>query len=531
MITRLKNEINKNNLHLAGAILIIILVASFLVETLTPVGVATSPDSLSYIYAAKKIKEGEGVIIPEMRLEKPGFEAPMTAWPPFYPIALSIVISDKYAEKSVSVFNAGCLIMLGLLFLYGSSSFNNLKISLMGTLLLLIQSPILTVYTYAWSEVLFLPLIFGSFIFAYKVLDGQKSSIVALILLFVAACYTRYSGLFFLLPMLMMLSTTQSLIKEKVTYIFKIGLIIFALLSPMIVRNIMQSGFIGGADRLSSDSKFVDNMVDIGNLVGLHFFGWPQWWISLSGVVLLSWFFILIAKKHDHEIKNDIYKIGWPLIWVISYLVTVALIRSIKSFDAIDTRLISPVVPFLTLSLIGLLSVSLKWGKTPFVPAALFFWSGLLVLLGATTYSHAVVNWRNDNTPKFTSTIGYTYNNFTDSAIYPMVASLYANIQNMTQLSNPVVVFEGACCAVFLKQVTMDAKVKWLPAALNVEHIKQINNLGAGVIVIVTEQGLDDFRRFYKDDFHKLYIKPIQEGKVGWFIELPLLIPVGEFNE
>jgi NADH:ubiquinone oxidoreductase subunit 6 (subunit J) len=106
MIKHQENQ--RQSIEVTLAALIILVAASLLIIYITPYGLATTPDSARYIEVAKNLQQGNGLVVNNYSLKPTEKYLPLTAWPPLYPILLSIFISP---EKS-DVFTASQLAII-----------------------------------------------------------------------------------------------------------------------------------------------------------------------------------------------------------------------------------------------------------------------------------------------------------------------------------------------------------------------------------------------------------------------------------
>ncbi len=142
-------------------IIFICLFALIVVSVITPYGSATTPDSISYLDCASNIKKGNGIVFTDHSLinaNKRSFNK-LTWWPPMYAVALALFSSNISNTISASYLSSFLLfISAGIVYLILSASIR-WYVALIAALLFCISLPILTTYTYAWSETLFIPML------------------------------------------------------------------------------------------------------------------------------------------------------------------------------------------------------------------------------------------------------------------------------------------------------------------------------------------------------------------------------------
>lgn len=510
---------NEKILYYIVLLFLVVSISCLLVMTLTPKGVATTPDSLSYIYAAKSKASSGWMQLPDFSLDSTSFEKPMMAWPPLYPTVLSMVVSNDNPEKSLRLLNLAFLIFLSLFFILNILEFGNIKLAISGVVLLLLQVPIMTVYAYAWSETLFLPLILAAYLYTYKYIFSEKKLHILCALFFlVAGCYTRYIGLVFLIPMILMLWCGDLSHRKKAIQTIWIIAVVSGCLMPLYLRNMSLSSSFSGVVRPPSSSDFFENVTNLAGLLSLHFFGTTLWQMPVIFLSIIAAYFLIRKIK-----INSICVIFFPIMWAGIYFGSLIILRSWKEFDELDTRLISPAIPFLVLGLFGLIHL-FNFRKFPAIIIVMVIgWIALMVILSLGSYKQALANWRDYQSPMFISTIGKVYNNFTGRPDSAFIVDVYTTIKNQTHSSNPIIILDDVRPVFF--QHLSGARIKTLPDKLDIDAIQKINKLGVGVILIITPRGDQIIQAYYKDKASELFLKEdsLLYGAKLIMLPLPLL--------
>jgi hypothetical protein len=181
---------NISNLRNSNVIVIILAICSgaFLYFT-TPYGLGLSPDSVVYIKAAQGVLDGNG-----MRYFT-------SQWPPLYPSLIAAIglLSRQEALGAARLLQSMLftLMILGTFYYLKSISGKSKFIALSITILLVLQSPILYVVYYCWSELLFIIFVVADIFVLQQLIKSQSSSkllITALLILSIFAVFTRYIG-------------------------------------------------------------------------------------------------------------------------------------------------------------------------------------------------------------------------------------------------------------------------------------------------------------------------------------------------
>lgn len=496
----------------------------FITLSLTPYGIATTVDSLSYLHAAKSVAQGKGVVVPDTDLASDAMEKPMTWWPPLYPVALSPFAATGSPEQGARIFNGIMLTTLSVTFLLLVARLGSPLLGLLGALWLAIQVPTLTLYTYAWSETLFLPLVLASYLFAIRYWEQNKTrDLVVATLLLSAACYTRYIGLAFVLPLAVMAWHGQT---NRRTQLLRAGAVAgFVLLSltPLFFRNISLSGDVSGLERAKATSSILANLTTAGDLLGMQLLGGVPGLVFILALAALFGGGLLVfahlrRKKDVVSAKKSLDDILLPLFWALSYLGSIVILRSLKEFD-LDTRTLSPVLPFAALCVAALTLwltrvTRREWVALPFVAWALF-----LAMQGAAGYAAALSSWRNLQEPGFLAHDRSHYGNVGTVAQFMWMQPAYRDLSRRFQ--NPVVVIENYRPVVFAHLT--NAPVKAFPAVLDDTAIERINRLGNGFVIITSDTGLLALEKYYARPANTL--NPLPEFQRYNVVVFPLPLP------
>jgi hypothetical protein len=227
-------------------------------------GIGVSPDSVTYISAARNMVQGHGFISYEM--------LPVTDFPFAYPFFLTIIsfFTRLDALQFGSVLN-GFLFAL-LLYICGSIMNGFEKYSGWYKRILLccfLFSPALQeVYSFLWSETIFLLLILlftvsmATYLRKKEILWLLVSAVVCAL-----ACLTRYAGVFLVLTgsVLIFFNSTANW-RMRIVHCFIFGSISVSLLAINIIRNFSLTGLAAGT-RYRNDSGLLKIMEYFGGVV------------------------------------------------------------------------------------------------------------------------------------------------------------------------------------------------------------------------------------------------------------------------
>lgn len=505
-------------------LLVVTLFCGFITFSLTPYGVATTVDSLGYLHAARSVAQGNGVMVPDTDLASDAMEKPMTWWPPLYPVALSPFAATGSVERGARLFNGLMLIALSVTFLLLLARLGSPLLGLAGAVWLTIQVPTLTLYTYAWSETLFLPLVLASYLFALRYREQQKTRELVIAALFLtAACYTRYIGLAFVLPLAVMAWHGHKNLRAQLLRVTAVGGFILLSLLPLFLRNVSLTGEASGLERANTGSSILANLNAAGDLLGVHLLGGaPGWLVILALAALVCGALLIVVhlkRKNDAaSASNSLTDILLPLFWALSYLVTIVVLRSFKEFD-LDLRMVSPVIPFVALG-VAAMAVWLtrithrRWSALPFVAWALF-----LAIQGVMSYATALSNWRNLREPGFLADARQRYGNVGTVPQFMWMQPVYRELSR--RFNNPAVVIDNYRPVVFVHLT--HAPVKAFPAVVDDASIERINRLGNGFVIITSDEGLLALEKYYARPAATL--RPLPEFQRYSVVVFPLPLP------
>lgn len=183
----MKLKIKKYGLN---SLFIFSLIAFFIIVYVSMrLGPGLSPDSISYVKAAKGLAEGNGIIYFTSQ------------WPPLYPLILSLVSTIFNAE----VLQAGRIIqsilyLLNILIIYKficKLKFVNSKLFCIGiSFIICLHGTINYIHYYTWSEALFISLVMVNLLTLIRVVNHGNFNryFFLLLILSTLALYTRYIG-------------------------------------------------------------------------------------------------------------------------------------------------------------------------------------------------------------------------------------------------------------------------------------------------------------------------------------------------
>ena len=225
-------------------------------------GVGVTPDSVSYISAARSLAAGNGFWSSSHYIHQP----------PLFPLLLALtgVFGPDPADTAgyVNAFLCGLAIFLSSLWLLAhlrarpapTSRTLQTWLLLWAIAVLVLSPPLLRVASFAWSEPLFILLTISALFTFNTFLDtGKRASLVLAAIFTSLACLTRYVGITIPATMLLLLLLRKYTLSKKTTDTVIYALIVGTPLSVWLLRNFLVSGTWTGP-RYPTQYSFLFNL-------------------------------------------------------------------------------------------------------------------------------------------------------------------------------------------------------------------------------------------------------------------------------
>ncbi len=386
-------------------------VAALLVASHSPMGAALSMDSLSYLSAAQNVFDGNGVARDTYALSGPTHE-PMTLWPPLYVYALCGVLwaADLVGTADVvaiSVWNFVALSLTLITFMQIALRVSPTRVAFPVTLALAIAPSLQIVFTYAWSEALFIPLTLAAYLSLMRHLrhggvENSRALLVAVALLGLAT-YTRYVGLaFFLAAMLALIFFGPGNRTARVRAVVTAAVTYSLILVPLLIRNISSSGTVSGGNRGTPDTNVISDVSTLSWYLYLEFTNLPvvlgTTVLAVAGASVTWMLFGRRTRAANEAPPGNLIEVTVPLLFISSYLALLLYSRAVQSID-LDTRMLSVIVPYVLILLLGIYRhLATRRGEglaaMPFVLLLISFVYG-----GLSFHSSILAGWKKLNEP------------------------------------------------------------------------------------------------------------------------------------
>ena len=502
------------------AFLVIIGLSIYILQPLISFGTATTTDSIYYLDVSQNIADGFGLVESTYLLGPEKFK-PLTSWPPLYPFILSFFASPHLTGPIEATRLAFVSLAITVMLMYFIlRQFLGIFLALLGSLILLFSHPILTVFSYAWSETLFIPLLlFACLIgnFCIRFSDTIKTSrqifcVLGLTISLVALVYCRYIGIVFIifLPLTWLLGKNKKILLKY--YISAIVLYI-GLVSILLSRNFSLTGNFGGISRQNSTKSILNNFSDLWGAIQIQFSYSPDLFWPILLVVLVA-ILIKYFENQESTVRGSANnkpppKIIWIcLVGVTSYLVSLLLLRSFYDFDRIDTRLISLIWPFIIIILF--FGINIKWSfKYNIIIRSLIFICPIILITLIFNRGLAVYNQVLIVQQCYKKTYGfyaypsekYKYNNMTLEIVDKDSKKFLRMMHDLSKFK-----YVGTLISDYsdprIIQLMTGIKSRKLPSGkINDEAVKLINNADEnGMVLILNDSAKDYIYSYYKNN-------------------------------
>jgi hypothetical protein len=302
-------------------------------------GIGISPDSIMYASTAHSISENGNLIT---------FNGgPLVFFPVFYPAFLSFILAVFNADPVSSGPVINGVLFASVIFLCGwmVSRFRSPSIVYKWILLgIIVLSPaLLEIYTYLWSETLFILTIL-LFAVAFRQYQQKQTTMVLLVAAGVAAicCITRYAGVTVIATGgLLILMNSQLALRKRLMHVLTFGAAGISLLVTNIIINRLSSGLATGT-REPSVTSFGENLYYFGTVMcdwlGLTEQTHPYGWLLATSIIIA-----MITALLWQWLKGRLNSYESIIItYAVVYSLFILIIATFSRFERMNSRLLSP---------------------------------------------------------------------------------------------------------------------------------------------------------------------------------------------
>lgn len=309
-----------------------------------------SPDSVSYLAAARSLMAGHGL------LDLSGL--PLTTWPPGYPVLLGVagVILGDIVRAAVAInvlAVAGVAILASVLIRTVAS---NRWIRLAGVVSVVFSPALIAVSGAMWSDAVFALLVLVALTALSRFLsEGRPLLLYVAAVATAAASLTRYVGVTVVIAGVLVLLAVRPVSWVKARQAATFASMSLIPIAVVLAWNLLNTGTAFGTGRISCVRVLPVTLQIIGTVT--------RWWlvpirnIQLAGVVgsIILAVVLLIVWRHRSTAEPRHDTLARPVLFVMSlyvltYLVVLAAASLLSDLDSPDDRLLAPVyVPTLIL--------------------------------------------------------------------------------------------------------------------------------------------------------------------------------------
>lgn len=328
----MKTEI-KNSILFYFASFIISLLSVFLIWIQTSkYGINLSPDSTHYLRWSEAISQEGFAFI---------FNNKSATFPPFYPLLLSFTSAPFHLDSLIAArwFN----IILAFFFSFFSLILcrkltNNILILLISGLFIVASKPINNIFSYAWSEPLFLFLLL---LVTFSIEKTDYKNLVLCGFLSALAILTRYAGVAIVPTVCLYIFMQKSELSEKIKKSFCYATIPTLTYIAYLIRNYYFTKTLMGS-RATSTSGLISNFDRAFSTITLWFSG--QYFFMTAFLLLILGAFIWNYKKDlVIHIINSQKIISFSACFSLVYSAFIIISSTTTAYDLINDRLMSPV--------------------------------------------------------------------------------------------------------------------------------------------------------------------------------------------
>lgn len=327
--------------------------------TITQSGVGISPDSIGYISTGENLYQGNGFYtIYDNRndapydYEKKVMLSPYTAQPPLYPILIAILmhfgIGSEQSAQLIPILSLAFLVFP--IFFIGRILGGNIT-GYLSCITCLFLTPLLLITSFAWTEMLFILLSSLSIFYLIKYNEEFKNINLYIAGIFTSfAILTKYIGIILLfIGLVTIICKNRDQIKQIMYNIVVFGLLSSFPISLWFYRNITITSNFSGADRGKSNETLII-IIEKTTHILLNDFNFI-FFVFIS--ILLILLFVYSFKNKEFILKY--FKKNYIILsYIFSYIVILLSIKSFWAFDPIDSRLLSPIYPFMIIAVFSL---------------------------------------------------------------------------------------------------------------------------------------------------------------------------------
>jgi 4-amino-4-deoxy-L-arabinose transferase-like glycosyltransferase len=469
-------------------LLVMAMVASIggaLVVFTTEWGAGVTRDSTIYINAARNLLMGYGLSHP------PG--TPLTHYPPLYPLVLSLsgllgkdpLDGARWVQAFLLFATLWCSVMM----IFRATS-GSLLAWLTGFLLLLTSQTVIYVYSFAWSESLFILLSVSGFLMLGEYLKEPKPLLfMASSMVIGLAFLTRYVGVSLVITgccFILLFSRLNTIKRWTATVIF--GAISIFPMCLWLLRNRVVGGTLTNRTLVRHPPTLED--INAAVLTMSMWLGIPQDWplslktslLALSALAILTSYVILVwsykRKRAVQESPIPLYLPSLFIILAVCYLLFLGIsISFVDAHTPLDMRVLSPLFVFGAIGMVCLgYHLWVQFGKKQAVAIPILMISFLFIGNQVVSSVPLVASFHNEG-------IGFASKYWKHSQIMELVKSVPEDITIYTNGPDAIDILAGKSALMIPAKV--EAGTRLANEDFAAQFADMANQIRAGKSIVV----------------------------------------------
>ncbi|MBB5393980.1 hypothetical protein [Mucilaginibacter sp. AK015] len=303
-------------------------------------GIGISPDSIMYTSAARSFV-ANGTLLTFNHI-------PIVDFPVFYPLFLGVISFITRTDPVVFGAVLNMVLFAALIYTSGwimSRFVPSSRIYKWLVLAAIILNPgLLQVYSYLWSETLFiLEVLFFMVVFRKYLLTHAGKWLVFAALIAAVACITRYAAVTIVGTggLLLLLDRTLP-IRKKIGHILLYGFICISLLVANLTFNALHTGTVTGP-REPSITSFGKNLFYFGSVFCEWMGMTPNMYTSFAlplAIIILAGFIVALVFNYTRRRLDSFENLA--ITFALVYGLFIVLSSTFSRYERINPRLLSP---------------------------------------------------------------------------------------------------------------------------------------------------------------------------------------------
>lgn len=307
-------------------------------------GVGLSPDSANYLWAAKNLMLGLSLVSAD--------GAPLTSWPPLYPVALAVLgtlgVEPWDGARFLNAVAFGLLIYLTGLTL--ARTVRSRTLALLGAAGLIAAAPLVRIASTAWTETTFsLLLLAYATVVAEAARTGGRAAVAATCLASAALPMLRYIGAVPALTGagLLLFSPGRLRVSGRIRRGMLVAACALVPVGAWAGRNLLLTGQPTGPRSESATGALENARLTLSTVAAWmlpdRVVSWGSGLVGIAVAGCAVGAVALFARRRRLWVSGGVTTLAVMLATAASYVIALVVSASVVAYDAIGDRLLSPV--------------------------------------------------------------------------------------------------------------------------------------------------------------------------------------------